>query len=339
MKFVDEAEITVIGGRGGNGCLSFRREKYIPKGGPDGGDGGHGGSVFLVASPGLNTLADFRYTRRFKAADGRPGAGKNRTGAGGDDLYVTVPAGTLVADADTDEPIGDLTGDTPLLVAAGGRRGIGNARFKSSVNRAPQQTTPGHPGDERRLNLELQVLADVGLLGLPNAGKSTLLRAVSEARPKVADYPFTTLHPHLGVIRLDAGRSFVMADIPGLIEGAASGVGLGIQFLRHLRRTGLLLHVVDIRPFEPDLAPVTAVRQVVGELRKYSDTLADKPRWLVLNKADLFESSEQTSRCDDIVAELEWQGPVFTISALSGSGCAELTAAIMNYLEQQSDVA
>ncbi|WP_062153222.1 Obg family GTPase CgtA [Beggiatoa leptomitoformis] len=332
MKFVDEATIEVLAGKGGDGCLSFRREKFIPKGGPDGGDGGQGGSVYLIASIEFNTLVDFRYRRHFRAKNGQPGMGSQCYGKGGEDLYITVPIGTTVYDCDTDELLGDLVrADQTLLVAKGGLGGLGNIHFKSSVNRAPRKTTDGTIGEERTLRLELQVLADVGLLGMPNAGKSTFIRAVSAARPKVADYPFTTLHPHLGVVKIEEHRSFVMADIPGLIEGAAEGIGLGIKFLKHLSRTGLLLHVVDVAPLEED--PVDAVHIIEQELGKYSDALAEKKRWLVLNKVDLLAPEVQAQHCQAIIDRLQWQEPVFQVSAVTGQGCQELCYQIMQYLE------
>jgi len=338
MKFVDEALITVAAGDGGNGCLSFRREKYIPKGGPDGGDGGHGGDVLLVGKEGLNTLADFRYTRRFAAQRGAAGAGRNRTGRSGEDLQIAVPLGTVVSDAGTGEVIGDITADgAALLVARGGAGGLGNTRFKSSTNRAPRRTTPGKDGEVRELLLEMRVLADVGLLGLPNAGKSTLLRAVSQARPKVADYPFTTLYPELGVVSVEMGRSFVMADIPGLIEGAAGGAGLGIRFLKHLSRTRLLLHVVDMGPLADDEERVHGVRTVVGELERFSPELARRERWLVLNKLDLMDAEEADQRCDKLCSALDWRGPLYRISALSGEGCRQLVADAMSWLERHSE--
>jgi len=336
MKFVDEADLRVEAGRGGDGCASFRREKYIPRGGPNGGDGGHGGSVFLVAREGINTLVDFRVHRRFRAKRGRGGAGQNMTGASGEDLYIDVPKGTIVTDVDTDETLGDLTeeGQT-LLVARGGRGGLGNTRFKSSTNRAPRQFTQGEPGEQRHLKLELKLLADVGLLGLPNAGKSTLIRSLSAARPKVADYPFTTLHPSLGVVRLDAERSFVMADIPGLIEGAAQGAGLGIQFLKHLQRTRLLLHLVDACPVEGEPEPTEAVRAIEAELAGYSESLATQPRWLVVNKLDLLAPDERDKRVADVKAALGWTEPAFGVSAATGEGTAELAAAVMGHLHEQ----
>jgi GTP-binding protein len=335
MKFVDEATIDVKAGDGGNGCVSFRREKYIPKGGPDGGDGGDGGSIYLVADTGLNTLADFRYDRRFQARRGENGAGRNCTGKSGEDLEVRVPAGTLVYEDETDELLGDLVEDGQrLLVARGGFHGIGNARYKSSTNRAPRQSKPGTPGEQRTLRLELKLLADVGLLGKPNAGKSTLIRAISSARPKVADYPFTTLYPNLGVVRVAPHRSFVVADIPGLIEGAAEGAGLGIHFLKHLSRTGLLLHLVDVAP--PDGSdPVEDVQTIVRELEKFSAELGKRERWLVLNKIDLLPDGEHESRCKSIVERLGWRDPVFAIAAVSQQGTRELVFAIMNHIEQQ----
>ncbi|MCG6865168.1 MAG: Obg family GTPase CgtA [Thiogranum sp.] len=335
MKFVDEATIDVKAGDGGNGCVSFRREKFIPKGGPDGGDGGDGGSVYLLADVGLNTLADFRYDRRFRARRGENGAGRNCTGKSGEDLEVRVPAGTLVYDEDTGELLGDLVRDQQrMLVARGGFHGLGNARYKSSTNRAPRQSKPGTPGEQRTLRLELKLLADVGLLGKPNAGKSTLIRAISSARPKVADYPFTTLYPNLGVVRVAAHRSFVVADIPGLIEGAADGAGLGIQFLKHLSRTGLLLHLVDVAPLDGS-DPVDGVRMVVGELEKFNTELGGRERWLVLNKVDLLPEDARQGRCRSIVERLDWRGPVFETAAVSQQGTQQLVFAIMEYLEQQ----
>jgi GTP-binding protein len=338
MKFVDEARIEVDAGDGGNGCLSFRREKFIPRGGPDGGDGGDGGDVILVGDEGLNTLADFRHTRRFRAQRGASGAGRNRTGRSGGDLLVNVPLGTVAIDADTGERIGEVTAQGQhLLVARGGRGGLGNAHFKSSTNRAPRRTTGGTPGEQRELQLELQVLADVGLLGLPNAGKSTLLRAVSDARPKVADYPFTTLHPNLGVVRVQAHRSFVIADIPGLIEGAAEGAGLGIRFLKHLARTRILLHLVDMAPLDPKADPVADVRAISAELERFSPELAARERWLVLNKMDLVPASERAQRREQLVRALDWGGPVYEISAIKGEGCRELTGDLMTRLETMKE--
>jgi GTP-binding protein len=335
MKFVDEATIDVKAGDGGNGCVSFRREKFIPMGGPDGGDGGDGGSVYLVADAGLNTLADFRYNRRFVAKRGENGSGRNCTGKSGEDLEVRVPAGTLVYEDDTGELLGDLVADQQrLLVARGGFHGIGNARYKSSTNRAPRQSKPGTPGEQHALRLELKLLADVGLLGKPNAGKSTLIRAISSAKPKVADYPFTTLYPNLGVVRVEAHRSFVVADIPGLIEGAAEGAGLGIQFLKHLSRTGLLLHLVDVAPLDGG-DPADDVRAIVAELEKFSAELGGRERWLVLNKVDLLPEEDREAHCRAIIDRLGWHGPVFTIAAISKDGTRELVFAIMDHLEKQ----
>jgi GTP-binding protein len=332
MKFVDEADIRVEAGSGGNGCLSFRREKYIPRGGPDGGDGGDGGSVYLVARENINTLADFRVNRRFEAESGRGGAGQNRTGASGNDLYIEVPKGTEIRDIDTGEVLGDLTdAGQAIMVARGGEGGRGNMRFKSSVNRAPRQTTKGRPGETRHLLLAMKLLADVGLLGLPNAGKSTLTRAMSAAKPKIADYPFTTLHPHLGVVRVDRETSFVIADIPGLIEGAAEGAGLGFQFLRHLERTRLLLHLVDIAGHLAGGDPVADAQAVAAELAAYSDALAKLPRWLVLNKIDLIPADSRPDLVRELAERLQWTGPVYPISAASGEGVAELIRGIAGY--------
>ena len=334
MKFVDEATIRVEAGNGGNGAVSFRREKFVPMGGPDGGDGGRGGSILLVANSGLNTLADFRFTTTFRAPHGGRGEGGQRTGRSGDDLLVQAPLGTIVYDAASGERIGDLTQvGQQLLVARGGKGGLGNTHFKSSTNRAPRRSIPGAAGEQRDLQLELQVLADVGLLGMPNAGKSTLLRALSEARPKVADYPFTTLHPHLGVVRVGPERSFVMADIPGLIEGAAEGAGLGIRFLKHLSRTRVLLHLVDVAPLDPDAEPVKVVKALAAELKKFSKDLAKRERWLVLNKIDLIPAEERATHIAGIVKGLRWKGPVFTVSAATGEGCRELAAGLMKRLE------
>lgn len=335
MKFIDEAIIKVEAGDGGNGCLSFRREKFIPLGGPDGGDGGDGGSVFLEANSGLNTLVDFRYQRLFRAQRGQNGMGNNCTGKSGDDLMIPVPVGTMVYDRDTSELIGDLTfhGER-LMVAKGGAHGVGNTRFKSSVNRSPERTIPGTPGDKRELRLELKVLSDVGLLGLPNAGKSTFIRAVSAATPKVADYPFTTLHPHLGVVRTDIDKSFVVADIPGLIEGAAEGAGLGVQFLKHLSRTRLLLHIVDMSDNELN-SIVESIQSIVNELTKYSQILAEKPRWLVFNKIDQLPPEEVDKICEQVVQKIGWQGPVFKISALKKEGTQQLCYAVMAYLDSK----
>src|ERR1700722_5315617 len=336
MKFVDEARLIVQAGRGGRGRTSFRREKFVPLGGPDGGDGGHGGSVYLRAAPGINTLADFRIERTFKAEVGEYGSGNDCTGRGGKDLYIPVPIGTVIRDSDTQEALGDLTreGDE-LLVARGGKGGWGNTRFKTSTNRSPRQFGPGLPGEKRTLELELKLIADVGLLGLPNAGKSTLIRAVSAARPKVAGYPFTTLHPNLGVVSVGEHRSFVMADIPGLIEGASDGAGLGHRFLRHLQRTRLLLHLVDIAPPDPENDPVVDARAIVKELKKFDATLAAKPRWLGLNKRDLMPDAEAVKRASDIVRHLRFRGPNFLISGATGRGTRELGAKVMSFLEEQ----
>jgi GTP-binding protein len=338
MKFVDEASIRVEAGRGGNGCVSFRREKYIPRGGPDGGDGGDGGSVYLRVAEGINTLADFRVQRRFKAASGRGGAGRNMTGASGADLYIDVPAGTEIVDMDTEETLGDLTapGET-LMVAQGGGGGRGNTRFKSSVNRAPRQSTPGQPGEARQLKLSLKLLADVGLLGAPNAGKSTLTRALTAARPKVADYPFTTLHPQLGVVQVDDEASFVIADIPGLIEGAAEGAGLGIQFLRHLERNRLLLHIVDVGAEHGAIDPIEAIRMVSGELTNYSDRLAALPRWLVINKIDLIAEDDREAVVSGIAETFDWQGPVYAVSAATGEGTRALCRAVVRFLAEEEE--
>ena len=336
MKFVDEVKIHVQAGNGGDGCASFRREKFIPFGGPDGGDGGDGGSVYLVADVNLNTLVDFRYTRKFRAERGQNGKGRDCTGKGGEDKRIPVPIGTVVSDADSGELIGDLTADgQTLLVAKGGVHGVGNTRFKSSTNRAPRQFTKGTPGEARDLKLELKLLADVGLLGLPNAGKSTLIRAISAARPKVADYPFTTLHPNLGVVRVSNHRSFTVADIPGLIEGAAEGAGLGIQFLKHVSRTRLLLHLVDVAPLGETSDPVEDVRVIERELAKFSPELATRERWLVLNKVDLVPGEEREAHCKGIVNRLDWQGPVFKIAAISNEGTQALVYKVMEYLESR----
>ena len=335
MKFVDEARARVQAGNGGRGSTSFRREKFVPFGGPDGGDGGNGGSVYLRAASGINTLADFRIARTYRAASGEPGGANDCTGRSGGDLYVAVPLGTVVRDADTREQLGDLTRDGQvLLVARGGKGGWGNQRFKSSTNRSPRQFGPGLPGEKRSLEFELRVIADVGLLGLPNAGKSTLIRAVSAARPKVADYPFTTLHPNLGVVAVGEHRSFVMADIPGLIAGAAQGAGLGIRFLRHLQRTRLLLHLVDIAPADPAADPVRDARAIVRELKEFSRELAAKPRWLVLNKRDLMPPAEAEKRAREIVRRLRYRGPHFLISGATGQGTKALCEAVMKALEQ-----
>jgi len=334
MKFVDEATVKVRAGNGGRGAIGFRREKFVPFGGPDGGDGGAGGSVWLRAQQGINTLVDYRVQRTFRAQNGEPGGGQDCTGRGGEDLYVPMPVGTVVIDEDTGETLGDLTkaGQT-LLVAKGGKGGWGNQRFKSSTNRTPRQSGPGLPGEARSLHVELQLLADVGLLGLPNAGKSTLISAVSAARPKVADYPFTTLYPQLGVVSVGLQKSFVMADIPGLIEGAAEGAGLGIRFLKHLQRTRILLHLVDIAPLDADADPVVGARAIVKELKKFSPELSRKRRWLVLNKIDLLEGKEREARCADIVRRLRYKGRVFRISGVTGEGTKELCQAVMRELE------
>ncbi len=336
MKFFDEAKIEVIAGDGGNGAATFRREKYVPKGGPSGGDGGRGGSIWAVADRNLNTLIDYRYQRIFRAERGENGMSADCYGRGGEDLVLRMPVGTVISDLDSGETLADLDRDgLRALVAAGGKGGLGNIHFKSSTNRAPRQCTPGEPGERRQLRLELKVLADVGLLGLPNAGKSTLIRAVSAARPKVADYPFTTLHPNLGVVRVDESRSFVIADIPGLIEGAAEGAGLGHRFLRHLARTHLLLHIVDIAPFDPAADPLRDARVILEELRKYDPALYAKPRWLVANKIDLVPEAERAARLAALVAGY---GPVerhFAVSAISGAGCRELVFAIMERIERE----
>jgi len=335
MKFVDEASIKVHAGKGGNGCLSFRREKYIPRGGPDGGDGGDGGSVILVGTEGLNTLIDFRYTRNFKAENGQQGSSAECTGRGGEDLVLQVPVGTTVIDEETGDVLGDITElDQRLKVAQGGYHGLGNTRYKSSTNRAPRQTSPGKEGEVRELKLELKVLADVGLLGLPNAGKSTFIRSVSAARPKVADYPFTTLVPNLGVVGMSGDKSFVVADIPGLIEGASEGAGLGVRFLKHLTRTRLLLHLVDMMPYDGSTAGENAA-VIEQELQKFSPTMAAGDRWLVLNKVDLLPEDEVDARCEEVVEHLNWQGPVFRMSGLASQGTKDLCAAIMDHIDEQ----
>ena len=334
MKFFDEAKIEVVAGDGGNGAATFRREKFIPFGGPDGGEGGRGGSIYAVADRNINTLIDYRYTRHFRAQRGENGRGADCYGKGGEDMDLRVPVGTIITDVNTGEVIADLARDGQReLIARGGKGGLGNLHFKSSTNRAPRQKTPGEEGQYRELKLELKVLADVGLLGMPNAGKSTFIRAVSAAKPKVADYPFTTLHPNLGVVRVDDNRSFVIADIPGLIEGAAEGAGLGHRFLKHLQRTGLLLHLVDIAPFDENVDPIHEAHAIVEELRKYDEALYNKPRWLVINKVDLVPEEERAER---IAALVKGYGPVdkhFVISAISGDGCKPLTYAIMEHLE------
>jgi GTPase len=333
MRFVDEATINVIAGDGGTGVVSFRREKYIPFGGPDGGDGGDGGSVYLVGDHDINTLADFRHVRTYTAESGLRGAGRQMTGKGGNDLYIPVPIGTLIYDDDIDELIGDITENGQAIkVAQGGFHGLGNTRFKSSVNQAPRRCTPGSPGERRSLRLELKVLADVGLLGLPNAGKSTFIRSVSAARPKVANYPFTTLFPNLGVVRVGMNQSFVIADIPGIIEGASEGAGLGIQFLKHLSRTQLLLHIIDIAPFDGS-DPAEQALTIINELDSFSHELAQKPRWLVLNKADLLDEDELEEKRAEIIKQLAWTGPVYIISAISKDGTEQLAFDIMKQLE------
>lgn len=333
MKFVDEATITVEAGKGGNGCMSFRREKFIPKGGPDGGDGGDGGSVWVEADESLNTLVDYRFTRRYNAQNGQSGRGANCTGSKGEELVLKVPVGTTVVDVDTDEVLADLTHiGQREKIAQGGFHGLGNTRYKSSVNRSPTQTTKGSPGELRNLRLELKVLADVGLLGLPNAGKSTFIRSVSAARPKVADYPFTTLVPNLGVVRTEAHRSFVVADIPGIIEGAAEGAGLGIRFLKHLARNRVLLHLVDMAPWD-EQSPAESAKVAVRELTRFSATLAQQPRWLVLNKLDLLPEDERESACQAVVDALDWQGPVYSISALNKMGLQALVHDLQDFLD------
>jgi GTP-binding protein len=337
MRFVDEATIDVAAGDGGNGCMSFRREKFIPFGGPNGGDGGRGGSVWALADRNLNTLIDFRYARRHEARSGENGRGSDQYGAAADDIVLRMPVGTIISDAETGEKLAELLehGEKALL-AKGGDGGFGNLHFKSSTNRAPRQKTPGWPGDQRRLKLELRVLADVGLLGMPNAGKSTLIAAISNAKPKIADYPFTTLHPNLGVVRVAPEQSFVVADIPGLIEGAAEGAGLGHQFLRHLQRTRLLLHLVDFAPFDEDADPVRQVRAIVGELEKYDPTLAAKPRWLVMNKIDMIPAGERDGKIKAFTKRLRWKGPVFAISALTREGCDALVRAVYEHVAAEA---
>lgn len=333
MKFIDEAKIEVFAGSGGNGSASFRREKFVPRGGPDGGDGGRGGSIITVADRNINTLVDFRYTRAFRARPGEGGRGADCNGKGSDDIILRMPVGTVITDLATNEVLVDLAHDGQrAIIAKGGKGGLGNLHFKTSTNRAPRQFTRGEPGEERELKLELKVLADVGLLGMPNAGKSTFIRAVSAARPKVADYPFTTLAPNLGVVRVDIDKSFVIADIPGLIEGAADGAGLGHRFLRHLARTRLLLHLVDIAPMDAATDPVYEARAIVGELRKYDEALYNKPRWLVLNKTDMLDETERVRKVADFIRDYGWEGEVFSISALTGEGCKTLTYAIMAHI-------
>lgn len=338
MKFIDEAKIYIKAGDGGNGVASFRREKYIPMGGPDGGDGGRGGSIYILADRNLNTLVDYRYTRKFLARRGENGRGSDCYGAAGEDIVLRVPVGTVVYDLNTEELLADLPADgMQVLLAQGGKGGLGNTHFKSSTNRAPRKCTKGEPGQEFELRMELRVLADVGLLGLPNAGKSTFIRAVSAARPKVADYPFTTMHPNLGVVRVDENRSFVIADVPGLIEGAADGAGLGIRFLKHLQRTRVLLHLVDLAPFDPEADPVHDAHAIVQELEKYDPSLAAKPRWLLLNKLDLIPVEERQERIEAFLKAYQalsgFDGPHFAITAISGEGCKEITYRLMETLE------
>lgn len=334
MKFVDEVTIDVAAGHGGAGCASFRREKFIPHGGPNGGDGGRGGSVYAVADAGLNTLVDYRYARRHEAGNGEPGRGADQFGAAGRDVELRMPVGTIVTDAASGEVIAELVQPGQRVrVAKGGDGGFGNLHYKSSTNRAPRQKTPGWPGEHRQLNLELRLLADVGLLGMPNAGKSTLIAAISNARPKIADYPFTTLHPHLGVVRAGPQRSFVVADIPGLVEGAAEGAGLGHAFLRHLQRTRLLLHVVDLAPLDESVDPVVQARAIVKELRRYDEGLYRKPRWLVLNKIDMIAADEREARVGDVVRRLRWKGPVFAVSALARQGLEPLVQSVAGHLD------
>ncbi|MEC7860923.1 MAG: GTPase ObgE [Pseudomonadota bacterium] len=334
MKFVDEVNINVVAGSGGNGCLSFRREKFIEKGGPDGGDGGNGGSIFFIASDATNTLVDFRISKIFRAENGSPGAGKNMTGKSGENLEIIVPVGTIISDIDTKEIIGDLEQvGNQIKVAQGGEGGLGNTRFKSSVNRAPRKITHGQEGESRNLNLELKLIADVGLLGMPNAGKSSLIRSMSSAKPKVADYPFTTLYPNLGVVSVGMLQSFVMADIPGLIEGAAEGSGLGIKFLKHLQRTRILFHLVDILPEDEAMKPQKVFREIELELEKFSSELTSKSRWLVINKIDLLPEEKLNTICNKLVKDLNWEGPVFRVSAISGGGCEDLAKAVIQEME------
>ena len=354
MKFIDEAKIEVVAGKGGNGASSFRREKFVPRGGPDGGDGGKGGSVIAIADENINTLVEFRFVKKYMAKNGEKGHGADRYGRGADDIVLHMPVGTLIRDVDTDEVVADLTTHgQEVILAKGGKGGLGNIHFKSSTNRAPRQCTPGEDGENRLLHLELKVLADVGLLGMPNAGKSTLISAVSAARPKVADYPFTTLHPNLGVVRMDENHSFVMADIPGLIEGAAEGAGLGHRFLRHLSRTGLLLHVVDLAPFDEGVEPASEALALAEELRKYDEALYDKPRWFVLNKLDVLPEEERAERVAAFLKAVDWNHPqpddefefdietprVFEISAINRQGTADLVYAIHRYIQRKKELA
>ena len=339
MKFVDEATIDVVAGDGGNGCMSFRREKFLPFGGPNGGDGGRGGSVFAVGDRNLNTLIDFRYARRHEGRRGENGRGSDQYGAASDDITLRMPMGTVITDLETNQVIAELlVPDEKVLIVKGGDGGFGNLHFKTSTNRAPRQKTPGWPGEQKKLKLELRVLADVGLLGMPNAGKSSFITAVSNARPKIADYPFTTLHPNLGVVRVAPEQSFVVADIPGLIEGASEGAGLGHQFLRHLQRTHLLLHVVDFAPFDESVDPVAQARAIVAELKKYDQSLYEKPRWVVLNKIDMVPAEEREKRVKDFVKRFKWKGPVFQISALTREGCEPLIRAIYQHVATLKNV-
>jgi GTP-binding protein len=336
MKFVDEAYIDIIAGDGGAGCVSFRHEKYKEFGGPNGGDGGRGGHVYAVADPALNTLVDFRFSRRHEAKRGQHGMGSDMFGAAGDDITLKVPVGTIMTDAETGDVLYEmLTPGERVMIAKGGDGGFGNMRFKSAINRAPRQKTPGWPGDRKSLKLELKVLADVGLLGMPNAGKSTLITAISNARPKIADYPFTTLHPNLGVVRVGPEQSFVVADVPGLIEGASDGAGLGHLFLRHLQRTRLLLHIVDMAPFDEGVDPVAQAKAIVAELKKYDPKLHAKPRWLVLNKLDMVDADLREARVKDFVRRFRYKGPVFEISALTHEGCDKLIKAVYQHLKAQ----
>jgi GTP-binding protein len=336
MKFVDEAFIDIAAGDGGNGCVSFRHEKYKEFGGPNGGDGGRGGHVYAVADSNLNTLVDFRYSRRHEAKRGEHGMGSDMFGAAGDDITLKMPVGTIISDAETGEVLFELLEEGEVItIAKGGDGGFGNMRFKSAINRAPRQKTPGWPGEKRSVKLELKVLADVGLLGMPNAGKSTLISAISNARPRIADYPFTTLHPNLGVVRVGPEQSFVVADLPGLIEGAAEGAGLGHLFLRHLQRTRLLLHVIDMAPFDDAIDPVAQAKAIVGELKKYDAALYEKPRWLVLNKLDMVPDEERAARVKDVVKRLRFKGPVFEISALTREGCEHLVQAVYQQVKAQ----
>jgi GTPase len=337
MKFIDEAIIHVRAGKGGNGIVSFRREKYIPFGGPDGGDGGDGGSVYVIGSTDLNTLSDFRHQRKFLAENGKSGQGRNKTGRKGDDIIIPMPLGTTITTVEHNELIADIKEpDVPILIARGGFHGLGNTRYKSSTNRAPRQCSAGTEGEQFDVKLELKVIADVGLLGMPNAGKSTFIRSVSAAKPKVADYPFTTMHPNLGVVSIAAHRSFVIADIPGLIEGASEGVGLGIRFLKHLQRTRLLLHIIDVAPLNEDHNPAEDARKILAELKNYDESLYNKPRWLVLNKLDLILEEEQEKLCQQVIDEMKWEGPVYRISAINKEGVDQLCYDIMQLVEASS---